>query len=240
MNAAGTILTDSGLNISDSLLDKMEENLLISVGKPLSENYFGKYCNTAFVTIDAFSGIAGGKNEGGDSDNESSNESLKNLITSDKEALGAVKDTVSSDLMADMGVDDDYADAFKGVVDATFDSIIESDCTEEEAEKEAEALGNILGTVTEVTENPENTDDIVKEYATEIIDECLDSKIVSGMITKLASKGKPDPLGLFRDLSDDAKVSVGETIDEYIAGAKTEDEIAVLEAFKLFVGIMND
>ena len=41
-------------------------------------------------------------------------------------------------------------------------------------------------------------------------------------------------------LTPEAKVSVGETIDEYIANAKTEDDIAVLEAYKIFVGIIND
>ena len=59
-------------------------------------------------------------------------------------------------------------------------------------------------------------------------------------LQKLASKGKPDPLGLFKDLTPEARVSVGETIDEYIANAKTEDDIAVLEAYKIFVGIIND
>ncbi len=239
MNAAGTIMENSGTKVSDSLLAKMKENLLLSVEKPIGESSFGKYCNTAFVTVDAFSGIVS-KPDGGESDKESSNDSLKELITSDKESLEAVKDTVSSDLMADMGIDDEHADTFKDIIDATFDSIIESDCTEEEAEKEAEALGSILGTVTEITQEPEKTDDIVKETASEIIDECLESKIVSGMIQKLATKGKPDPLGLFRDLSDDAKVSVEETLDEYIAEATTEDEVAVLEAFKIFVGIKNN
>ncbi len=237
MDAAGTIMENSGTKLSDSLINKMEDNLRISISKPIGENSFGKYCNTAFTTIDAFSGITGG---GSSEDKEASKESLKNLITADKESLEAVKDTVSSDLMADMGIDDKHADAFKDVIDATFDSIIESDISEEEAEKEAEALGNIIGAVTEVTDNPEETDDVVKEYTTEVLNEVLDCKIATGMIQKLASKGKPDPLGLFEDLTDDAKVSVEETIDEYIAAAKTEDEIAALEAFKIFVGIKND
>ncbi len=238
MDAAGTIMENSGTKLSDSLLSKMEENLLASVNKPIGENAFGKYCNTAFITMDAFSGIAGSDKD--ENSKEAAKESLKDLITSDKEALDAVKDTVSSDLMADMGIDDKHADAFKDVIDATFDSIIESDCTEEEAEKEAEALGNIIGAVSDVTDNPENTDDIVKETAAEVINEVLDCKIATGMIQKLASKGKPDPLGLFTELTPEAKDSVEETIDEYIAEAKTEDEIAALEAFKIFVGIMND
>ncbi len=238
MDAAGTIMENSGTKLSDSLLAKMEENLLASVNKPIGESSFGKYCNTAFITMEAFGGIAGSDKD--DNSKESAKDSLKDLITADKEALDAVKDTVSSDLMADIGIDDKHADAFKDVIDATFDSIIESDCTEEEAEKEAEALGNILGAVTDITENPEDTDDVVKEYATEVINEVLDCKIATGMIQKLASKGKPDPLGLFGDLTDEAKVSVEATIDEYIAAAKTEEEIAALESFKIFVGINND
>ena len=162
---------------------------------------------------------------------------MEELITSDKDALAAVKDTVTSDIVQDMGVGEDYADAFKGVIDATFDSIIETDCPEEDVEKEADALGNVLGAVTEITTNPENTDDVVKEYATEIIDECLESKIVSKMILNVTSKGNPDPLKLFKDLTSDAKETVGETIDEYIANAETEEDVKILKAFKIFVGI---
>lgn len=237
MDAAGTIIKTAGADVSDSLIAKMKENLLASVNKPIKENSFGKYCSTAFVTIDAFGNIVGDKD---DDDKESSNDSLKELITSDKESLEAVKDTVSSELMTDMGVNKEYADAFKDIVDATFDSIIESDFPEEDTQKEAESLGNVLDSVTNVTESSNNSSDEVKECAIEIIDECLNSKIVSGMIQKLASKGKPDPLGLFKDLTPEARVSVGETIDEYIANAKTEDDIAVLEAYKIFVGIIND
>ncbi len=236
MDAAGTIMANSGTDISDSLLAKMEENLLLSLNKPIGENSFGKYCNTAFVTMDAFSGIAGGSNDG----DESSKESLKNLITADKESLEAVKDTVSTELMEDIGIDKEYADTFKDVIDATFDSIITEDCTEEEAEKEAEALGSILGTVTEITQEPERTDDIVKEQASEIIEECLESKVVTGMIQRLTNGDRTDPLGLFKDLSDDSKSSVEDTINEYLNDAKTEEEIAALEAFKLFVGIKNN
>ncbi len=236
MDAAGAIIKNSGADVSDSLVEKMKENLLSSVNKPIGENSFGKYCKTAFVTVDAFSGIIS-KPDGEEGEKESSNDSLKELITSDKESLEAVKDTVSSGLITDMGIDEKYADAFKGVVDATFDSIIETDCPEEDVEKEAEALGNVLEAVTDVTENPENTDDIVKEYTVNIIDQCLESKIVSKIIINVTSKGNPDPLKLFKDLTDEAKVSVGKTLDEYIAEAATEEDVAVLKAFKIFVGI---
>jgi hypothetical protein len=60
------------------------------------------------------------------------------------------------------------------------------------------------------------------------------------MIKKLTSTGKADPLGLFTDLTDDAKATVEETINGYIAEAVTEEEKATLEAFKIFVGIKND
>jgi len=235
MDAAGTIIKNSGADVSDSLVEKMKENLLKSVNKPIGENSFGKYCKTAFVTVDAFSGIISKPDN--EEEKESSNDSLEELITSDKESLEAVKDTVTSDLMTDMGIDKDHADAFKGVVDATFDSIIDTDCPEEDVEKEADSLGNVLGAVTEITTNPENTDDDIKKYTTEIIDECLESKIVSKMILNVTSKGNPDPLKLFKDLTDSAKVTVGETLDEYLAEAETEEDVKILKAFKIFVGI---
>ncbi len=239
VNASETIMKNSGADVSDSLIVKMKENLILSVNKPIGENSFGKYCNTAFVTVDAFTGIVS-KPDGEEGEKESSNDSLKELITSDKESLEAVKDTVSEDLMVDMGIDNEHVDTFKGVIDATFDSIIESECTEEEAEKEAEALGNVLETVTEVIQNPDDANDIIKDTAAELIEECLESKVVSGMIQRLTNGGRTDPLKLFTTLTDDARDSVEETIDEYVIDAETEDEIAVLEAFKLFVGIKND
>lgn len=240
INAAEAIVESSGNDVSDALLVKLKENLRLAVDKPVGENFFGKYSSASFAAIDAFGSIASGDSEDSEENKSSSNESMKELITSDKEALGAVKDTISSELVKDMGIDDEDADAYKGVIDATLDSIIETDCPPEDVDKEAAALGNVFEAVTEVTESPENTDDVVKEYATEIIDECLESKIVSGMIQRLASKGKPDPLGLFKNLTDDAKVTVGETIDEYISEAETEEDVAVLEAFKIFVGVIND
>ena len=244
MNAAGTIMENSGLELSDSLLAKMKENLLISLEKPVGEGSFGNYCNTAFITMEAFGSIASPDTEGDSSSSEdgkeSANESLKELITADKESLSAVKDTVSSDLMADIGIDEAYADTFKGVVDATFDAIIDTNCTEEEAEKEAEALGSVLEVVTNVTQNPDDVTDIVKQYTIEIVEECLDSRIVTEMIIDLTEGGRTDPFGLFVGMPENDKASVEETIDEYIAKAETAEKIAALEAYKLFVGIENN
>lgn len=251
MDAAGAIIENTDLEISESLLNKMEENLVASLNKPIGESSFGNYCNTAFITLEAFGGIASrdeadndngssSPEDGKEEDKEAAKESFKNLITADKESLEAVKDTVSSDLMTDIGIEEEYADTFKEVVDATFDAIIGADCSEEEAEKEAEALGSVLEVVTGVTQNPDDTTDIVKEYTIEIVEECLDSKIVTEMILDLTEGGRTDPFGLFAGMPEDEKASVEETINEYIANAESEEKIAALEAYKLFVGIKSN
>ncbi len=237
MNAAGIIMENSGTKLSETLLAKMKENLTLSISKPIGESSFGNYCNTAFITLEAFEGISDREPIEGE---KPSNESLKNLITADKESLIAVKDTVSSDLMADIGIDKEHADTFKGVVDATFDAIIGSNCTEEEAQKEADALGSVLEVVTGVTQNPENTTDIVREYTIEIVEECLESKIVTEMILDLTEDGRTDPFGLFVGMPEEDKASIEKTIDEYIANAETAERVAALEAYKLFVGIGNN
>ncbi len=237
IDAAGAIMENADIEVSDSLLAKFKENLLSSLEKPVGEATFGKYCDTAFTTMDAFSGLMKDKDDASEDDKNSSNESLKELILADKGSLGAVKDTVSSDLMVDMGIDSNHSDTFKEIADATFDAIIGSNCTEEEAEKEAEALGSVLETITEVTQNPEESTSIIKEYTIEIVNECLDSKIVTEMIIDLTENGRTDPFGLFKGMPESDMTEIEDTIDEYIADAESDEKIAALEAYKLFVGI---
>ena len=238
IDAAGAIMKNANFDVSDSLLVKLKENLLSSLEKPIGDATFGKYCGAAFNTIDAFSGIM--KDEASEDDKKSSNESLKNLILSDKGSLGAVKDTVSSDLMEDMGIGSNHSDAFKEIADATFDAIIGSNCTEEEAEKEAEALGSVLETITNVTQNPEESTSIIKEYTVEIVNECLDSKIVTEMIIDLTKNGRTDPFGLFKGMPESDMAEIEDTIDRYIESAESAEKIAALEAYKLFVGIKSN
>ncbi len=254
MDAAGTILGDAGMNLSNSLLDKMELNLVQSVNKPIALHSFGNYCQTAFKAADAISNLAGITGGIGGSGNESSGgnddaskeeakeqakESLKDLIVADKESLEAVKDTVSTDLMEDLGIEKEYAETFKDVIDVTFDAIIDEECTEEEAEKEAKALSGILGAVTELTSDPDSAEEKINEQANEIIEQCLDSKVVTNMVEKLTQDGESDPLGIFEELTPEAKETVENTINNYIANAETEEERAALEAYKLFVGLIN-
>ncbi len=255
MDAAGTILGEAGMNLSNSLLDKMELNLVQSVNKPIALHSFGNYCQTAFKAADALSNLAGitgesGNNSGSGSSGgnndankedakEQAKESLKDLIVADKESLEAVKDTVSTDLMEDLGIEKEYAETFKNVVDVTFDAIIDEECTEEEAEKEAEALSGILGAVTELTGDPDAAEEKINEQANEIIEQCLESKVVTNMVEKLTQEGESDPLGIFEELAPDVKETVENTINDYMAKAETEEERAALEAYKLFVGLMN-
>ncbi len=254
VSAAGTFISGAGIKASDSLISKISENLALSVSKPIGQSTFPNYCDTAIKATNALTGLTGGSNGGSskpnpdggekpdpdggeDTSTPTTNESLKELIVADKDSLEAVKDTVSTDLMVDLGIDKEHTETFKTVVDATFDAIIEEECTAEEAEKEAESLGNILEVVTDVTTEPEKANDIFEERTEEFIDYCLDSRVVTSVVTTLTKNGESDPLDIFSEVDEDTRDKVESKIDEYIENTTDDKEIEILEALKLFVGI---
>ncbi len=226
VDAAGALISGSGMTVSDKLMESIESNLRSSLEMPVGESTFPEYCATAFNTIDALGGIADGNTD---------TESLKNLITATPESLEAVKESVSSDLMTELGMSQEQSETMQKIIDTTFDAIIGASCTEEEAEKEAEALGNILGILTDVSEAPENADEVfTDEVVDDIIDNCVNSKVINSVISELTKDEESDPLDVFGEMDDATKDVIENKIDEYIS---ENGESEVLDALKLLMGI---
>lgn len=226
VDAAGTLISGSGMTVSDKLMESVESNLRSSLDMPIGESTFPEYCATAFDAVDALGGIAEGNAD---------TESLKNLITATPESLEAVKESVSSELMTELGMSDEQSETMQKIIDTTFDAIIGVGCTEEEAEKEAEALGNILEILTDVSESPENADEIFTDEAVnDMIDNCVNSKVINSVLSDLTKDEESDPLGVFGEMDNATKETIENKIEEYI-GENGENE--TLDALKLLIGI---
>ena len=220
-DAADSLLSESGMAGVSTLTNTIKEKLNASVNKPITESTFPDFCDTAFNAANALGDVASGK--GGV-------EGLKNLMSANPEILLEVKNTVSDELLAELGMGKE-GEKLNTVIDAVFDAIIDADLNEEEAEKEAKALNELLSAVTDVSDG--NTDAIVSR-SEELIDLCADSVVIKNTLDGLNEEGKSDPTGLFTDLGDDAKAEISEKIDSYVAENGANE---TLNALKLFMGI---
>lgn len=225
VDAAGTIVTESGIPVNDKLVDNIKNKLNESVEKPLGESKFPEFCDTAFDTVDAIGGITEGKTD---------SESLKELVSADAEVLEMVKDSVSTELMEEIGMTKEQSEAMQTVVDSVFDAIIEVGCDEEKAEKEAEAIGSVLEIVTKASDAPEEAEKVFEEKAEELIDVVANSEIVEKALNTLTENGEQDPLDLFGELDEDVKNDISDKIDSYVG---ENGESAALEALKNFINL---
>lgn len=219
--AADALLSESGMSGATTLTDSIKDKLAASVTKPVGESTFPDFCDTAFTAANALGDVASGK--GGV-------EGLKNLMTSDPDALRDVKDTVSDELLSELGMGKE-SEKVSSVIDAVFDAIIDSKLSDDEAEKEAKALNELLSAVNGITDG---NSDSVAARSEELIGLCADSVVIKNTLDNLNEEGKSDPTGLFADLDNDAKSEISSKIDTYVA---ENGENATLEALKLFMGI---
>ncbi len=225
VDAAGTIVTESGIPVSDKLIQNIENKLNESISKPLGESKFPDFCDTAFDTVDAISGITEGNTDV---------ESLKELVSADTEVIEMVKDSVTTDLMTEIGMTEEQSEAIHTVVDSVFTAIIDVNCDEETAEKEAEAIGSVLEIVTKASDDPEGAEKIFEEKSEELIDFVANSEIVEKALDSLTESGEKDPLGIFGELDEDVKDDLSDKIDSYI---EENGENAALEALKSFIDL---
>ena len=226
LDTAQALLTSSGMPQLTSLTESIKSALTQSISKPVSESTFPSFCDTAYSTAQAFTDIV--KGDGGV-------ENLVNVITSNKETLLAVKDTVSKDLLEDIGMaEGEQAEKIQTVVDTVFDTIIQLEIDEENIEKEAEALNELLEVVTEVTSGENDVSETVMNKVDDIIDICADSEIIESVLDKMTEDEESDPTGLFSEISDEAKEEISSKIDSYI---EENGDNSVLEKFKAFLGI---
>ena len=224
VETAKALLSKSGLPITDTLVESIREKLNESISKPVGEGVFPEFCDALFTTAMTLSSVSNG--EGG-------TEGFKALITASPEVLEAVKDTVTSDLLTGLGIDESGSKVIS-VIDSVFDAIIEADLSDEEAQKEAEALNQIITVVSDVGSLGTMTEEALEERAEALIDACANSIVVEKTLQNLTEGGKSDPTGLFSGLNSGVKNEIESKIDEYIS---ENGESAGLSALKLFVGI---
>ena len=221
---AKALLSNSGLPITDKLVEDIVEKLNASISKPVGEGTFPDFCDATYTTAITLSGIANG---------EEGTEGFKTLITSPPEVLESVKDTVTSDLLTELGIEESGSKVIS-VIDSVFDAMIEADLSKEEAEKEAEALNQIIAVVSDVSSFENMTEEGLEERAEALIDVCANSIVVEKTLQNLTEGGTSDPTGLFSDLGSEAKNEIENKIDEYIS---ENGESAALSALMLFMGI---
>lgn len=226
LDTAQALLTSSGMPQLTSLTESIKSALTQSISKPVSQSTFPSFCDTAYSTAQAFTNIVEG---------EAGVENLVNVITSNKETLLAVKDTVSKDLLEDIGMAaGDKTEKVQEIVDTVFDTIIQLEIDEENIEKEAEALNELLEVVTEVTTGDSDVSETVMSKVDDIIEICADSEIIESVLDKMTENEGSDPTGLFSEITDEAKEEISSKIDSYI---EENGENSVLEKFKAFLGI---
>jgi hypothetical protein len=224
IETAKALLSRNGLPATDKLTENIRAKLNESVDQPVGKGTFPDFCDAAFTTATTLSSVVNG--EGGA-------EGFKTLITSSPEALETVKNTVTTELLNEIGMSE-QSEKVTDIITSVFDAMIEADLSEEEAEKEAEALNQIMSLVSDVTNSETVTDEAVKERADALIEACAGSVVVEKTLTNLTEGGKTDPMGIFSDLGSEAKSEIKNKIDSYIS---ENGESSTLSALKLFIGI---
>ncbi len=239
VNTMDVLLSGYSIKVTDELVTSIENNLRLSLEKPIRQSTFSQYCDMVIRTFDIIVGVANVDNTGIITGNTPA-ENFEKIIVADAEVLEAVNKTVSEDILNGFGIKDKkQTEVFEKFFDAILDVVKEEEYNSKEAEKEAEALENILSIVSSVSQKPQSSNKIIKENAQNMIDQCLESKTVKNMLTNLTAGGKSDPLGIFTNLTSKTKDSVNKTIDSYISKVSDKSDIDVLNALKLFIGVQK-
>lgn len=223
VNAADDLLSASGKKLDGSVTAPLKDALRDSVNKPVSESTFPKLTDAAMNTVGALESVANGNVDP---------ESMMNLITSDPEALLQMKEMVSDELLGDFGLGEN-AGKINSLLNSVFDSIAAVELDNEAVTKEAEALSTALVTFNGVAATPENAEQILLDNADDLIESCLESEILSGVLASATEGEGSDPMGLFGGMSEEVK----ETLTQKIDAKADEVDASLIESLKLFIGI---
>lgn len=223
VDAIDDLLSVTGKKLDATVIESLKEALRDSVNQPVSESTFPKLTDAAMNTVGALENVANGNVDP---------ESMKELITSDPEALLQMKEMVSDELLGEFGLGEN-AGKINSLLDSVFDSIAANELDDEAATKEAEALSTALVTFNSVAATPENAEQILLDNADDLIESCLESEILSGVLASATEGEASDPLGLFGGTSDDVKSTLLDKINAKADGV----DASLVESLKLFIGI---
>lgn len=227
---AKVMMAESGLTNSDALVNAMTDALNQAVSRPIGEAGFGDFASTAITATDALQNIANGNTD---------TASLEALLKTDSATILSVKDTMSADLIASVGLDATTAEKAEALFGTLFETIAAKDYTDAEAKEEAEVLSYALSIMTAASGKTADTlTDVIPEPET-LIHSYVKSDILTATVAKLTANQKKDPLALFDTLGKDAKTEMARYIENAGKNLSPNDaaEITKLSALADFLGI---
>jgi hypothetical protein len=199
------LMESTGMGGGGAISGAIGDALNDAVSKPVGESGFGDYTQATVDATDAHEGITNGDTDPA---------AMEKLLNTDADTLIKVKDTLSSDLLSELGLDAATAAKAKRLFDTLFETIAESDFSENETKEEATALSYALSTMTAAggKETDELTD-VIPEPSV-LLDNYLASDVLTETMNKLTANGESDPLDLFDSLGKNAKKEMANLIKD--------------------------
>lgn len=223
-NAASDLLKAAGLPSGDSVVKPLEDALQSSVSKPMEESTFPNLADTAVNTVDTLQGIV---------DGEVNTESMKEMLSADAEALATMKEMVTEELLSDFGLQEQAAQ-MNTLLGTMFDAIAANDLSGETLEKEAEVLSEALISFNQAAGmSKEDAAQHFMDNADELLDDCLQSTIISDTLDAMTANNETDPLDLFSGLDKSEKATLENKINELSADTEARENL------KQFMGLTD-
>jgi len=199
------LMESTGMGGGGAISGAIGDALNDAVSKPVGESGFGDFTQATVDATDALQGITNGDTDPA---------AMEKLLNTDADTLLKVKDTLSSDLLSELGLDAATAAKAKRLFDTLFETIAESDFSENETKEEATALSYALSTMTAAggKETDELTD-VIPEPSV-LLDNYLASDVLTETMNKLTANGESDPLDLFDSLGKNAKKEMANLIKD--------------------------
>ena len=190
---------------NSTILDTISEALTNAVAKPVGESSFGDFLQATVDTANALKGVADGKTDP---------DAMEKLLKADAGALLQVKETLSADLLGELGLPTDTAEKVDTLFDALFETISSANLSDAEAKEEAAPLSAVLTVLAGTDDKTGNklTDVIAEPQA--FLDAYLESRVLTETVSKLTSSADPDPLDLFGSLGKNGKKEMANLIKE--------------------------
>jgi len=222
---ADKLMESSGMTGGDAISSAIGGALADAVSKPVGESGFGDFTDATANAAEALQGIANGETDAA---------SMEKLLNTAPETLLQVKDTLSADLLASLGLEGELADRIESLFGTVFETMAENRYSGTAAREEAEALSNALALMT----NSQGSSDAITDPNT-LLDAYLASDILAKTLNKLTVNGEKNPLGLFDELSNDGKREMADLIKEAHASRVGADASVTdkLSDLALFLGI---
>ncbi len=223
---ADKLMESSGMG-SGAISGAIGDALTDAVSKPVGESGFGDFTQATVDATDALQGITSGDTDPA---------SVEKLLKTDANTLLQVKDTLSAELLSEMGLDAATAAKVESLFGTLFETIAASTFTDAEAKEEAQALSYALSTMTAAGgKEADELTDVIPEPSV-LLDNYLASDVLTKTMDKMTANGESDPLDLFDSLGKNAKKDMANLIKDAHAqhigtDASVTDKLSDLATF---------